>query len=65
MIELNALIKKRKQLGMTRILLCRLTGYSKEWLIRVENAGERRVSPEFIEKYRNAVERYEKMLKGE
>jgi len=65
MTELNALIKKRKQLGMTRALLKRLTGYSKEWLVKVENTGERRVSQEFIDKYRDAVERYEKMLKGE
>ena len=65
MIELNSLIKQRRKMGMTRALLSKLTGYSIEWLVQVENNNERRVSPEFIEKYRNAVERYEKMLKGE
>ena len=63
-MNIDDLINRRKKSGLSRRKLSKIIGYSVIWITMFENEGERRVSKDFIEKYRNTVKRYEKMLKG-
>ena len=61
-MTIEGLIEKRKQLGISRREISKLTGYSYPWLCQIEKQGERRFSKEFISKYNKVLNKYKRMI---
>lgn len=62
--NIEALIERRKQCGLSRNKLAQMMGYSKNWLYSIEHDHEKRFSQTFVDKYRDCLERYEALLKN-
>lgn len=61
---INKLIKKRKELKITRKMLANFIGYSYVWLTKIEWGGEKRYSDDFLKKYEWALNEFEKIKKN-